>query len=92
MDQWFRRIAIWEGISYLVLLLIAMPLKYGLGRDLAVTYVGWAHGVLFIAYVLILGVCWRTYAWSLRFAAIAFVASLLPAGPFFLKHPGPRPD
>lgn len=89
MDTFFRRIAIWEGSSYLLLLLIAMPLKYGLGWDMAVKVVGWAHGLLFIAYVVVLGMCWLKYRWSLRFVAVAFFAALLPAAPFFLKHPGP---
>lgn len=88
MDSWFHRVAIWEGISYLVLLLIAMPLKYVAGWDLAVRYVGWAHGVLFVLYVVLLAACWREYRWSFKFVVIAFLASLVPAGPFFLRHPG----
>ena len=46
----FRLIAQVEGASYILLVFIAMPLKYGIGWDLAVRYLGMAHGVLFIAY------------------------------------------
>jgi integral membrane protein len=45
----FRIIAFWEGVSFLVLLFVAMPLKYGFGVGAAVV-VGMAHGVLFIGY------------------------------------------
>ena len=50
----FRLIAQVEGASYILLVFIAMPLKYGIGWDLAVRYLGMAHGVLFIAYCLAL--------------------------------------
>lgn len=46
----FRIVAFWEGISYLLLLFVAMPLKYGLGIDMAVRTVGMAHGLLFLGY------------------------------------------
>ncbi|MBC2600897.1 DUF3817 domain-containing protein [Puniceicoccus vermicola] len=87
MAEWFHRVAILEGISYLVLLLVAMPLKYLAGYEMAVQVVGWAHGALFIAYMVILGLCWIRLGWSRRFVLIAFIASLLPAGPFFLHPP-----
>jgi integral membrane protein len=89
----FRRVAIPEGISFLVLLGLAMPLKYGLGIEWPVKVVGWAHGVLFIAYCYYVLRCWIAYRWSVRFAALAFVASLLPFGPFVIDRrlPGLRP-
>ena len=49
----FRKVAIAEGISFLVLLLIAMPLKYLANIPQPVTYVGWAHGVLFVAFLFL---------------------------------------
>jgi integral membrane protein len=86
MERIFHRTAIAEGISSTLLFFVAMPLKYIWGMDKAVTYVGWAHGLLFIAYVVILAICWLKLRWSLKFCTIAFIASLVPAGPFFL-HP-----
>ncbi|MBU3664063.1 MAG: DUF3817 domain-containing protein, partial [Bacteroidetes bacterium] len=46
----FRKIAFWEGVSFIVLMFIAMPLKYGANWPYAVKYVGWAHGLLFVLY------------------------------------------
>lgn len=73
--------AFWEGLSYLLLLLIAMPLKYGLGIDLAVRVVGMLHGVLFIAYLLTLAFAARTL--GLRRVVVALIASIVPGGTFW---------
>ncbi len=80
----FRLVALLEGISYLVLLLIAMPLKYIGGIPEVVKYVGWAHGVLFVAFVVLLAQVWYNLRWSFVTAALAFIASLLPFGTFIL--------
>jgi integral membrane protein len=77
-----RSIAKLEGVSFLILLGIAMPLKYAAGLPLAVKIVGWAHGALFLLFLLALGNA-RLQAklpWGL--GALVFVASLLPFGPF----------
>jgi integral membrane protein len=80
-----------EGVSFLVLLCIAMPLKYLAGLPLAVKVVGWAHGVLFITFIAALWSAWRN-GLSLRLSALVFIASLLPFGPFVIdgrlaRHP-----
>src|SRR5262245_38850076 len=80
----FRVIAIAEGISFLVLLLIAMPMKYYMGMPLAVKIVGWVHGLLFIAYVVALIGSIRIMQWNWFKASLAFAASLLPFGTFVL--------
>jgi integral membrane protein len=80
----FRTIAILEGISFIVLLFIAMPLKYYAGLPLAVKYTGWAHGVLFIFYILLLLQVKIEYDWSFKKTFLAFIASLLPFGTFVL--------
>jgi integral membrane protein len=80
----FRLIGILEGTSYLVLLLIAMPLKYVWDLPLAVKYVGWAHGVLFIAYIVALLIATFKYRWSFWKLVLGGVASLLPFGPFVI--------
>ncbi len=81
---WFRLIALAEGVSYLVLLFIAMPLKYLRGIPDAVQYTGWAHGFLFILYGLLLIKVWVQYNWTFNKAAGAFIAALLPFGTFVL--------
>ncbi|MEO6303474.1 MAG: DUF3817 domain-containing protein [Bacteroidia bacterium] len=78
----FRAIAILEGISYLILLCIAMPLKYKFGFEFAVKYTGWAHGILFILYIILLIIVWKQYNWSFKKVLIAFISSLLPFGTF----------
>jgi integral membrane protein len=79
----FRIVAFWEGISYLLLLFVAMPLKYGFGLDVAVRIVGMAHGVLFLAYVATLALAARRL--GARRTLIAFVMSLVPGGTFWLE-------
>jgi len=80
----FRLVAILEGISYLVLLFIAMPLKYIWQLPLAVKYTGWAHGVLFVLYMLLLLLVWIELKWKFTRVLWAFVASLIPFGTFIL--------
>ena len=80
----FRLVGVLEGISYLVLLGIAMPLKYLADKPDAVKYVGWAHGVLFVAFCLLLVRVWIKYKWSFMKTTAAFIASLLPFGTFIL--------
>jgi integral membrane protein len=75
----FRIVAFW----YLLLLFVAMPLKYGFGLDVAVRIVGMAHGVLFLAYVATLALAARRL--GARRTLIAFVMSLVPGGTFWLE-------
>ena len=79
-----RLIGILEGISYLVLLGIAMPLKYLAGRPEAVQVVGWIHGGLFVLFVAAVGDVWRRARWPLSRVAGALVAADLPFGTFVL--------
>jgi integral membrane protein len=80
----FRLVALLEGVSYLVLLFIAMPMKYVWGLPLAVKYTGWAHGVLFVLYMLLLLLVWIELKWKFSKVLWAFVASLIPFGTFIL--------
>jgi len=79
-----RWIALAEGVSFMVLLLIAMPLKYYAGWPLAVKYVGWAHGFLFMAYVGMVFLSIEAMKWNFFSVLVALAASLVPLGPFFL--------
>jgi len=67
-----------EGVSYILLLGVAMPMKYFFEMPMAVTIVGMAHGVLFIAYCLLLAVQMRVNKWNLLFGIYLFVATLIP--------------
>jgi integral membrane protein len=85
-----RRQLLWvarlEGVSYLLLVGVAMPLKYLAGVPIAVRISGAVHGVLFLAFVVAL---WRVTAserWPLRRAARWFVASLVPLALFVVER------
>jgi len=80
-----RALAYLEGASFLLLVFIAMPLKYWVGWPLAVRVVGMAHGFLFLAYAFAIVSAVIEEQWSLRTGVIAFVASLLPFGPFVFE-------
>ena len=86
LTQRFRRIAFLEGVSFVVLLGIAMPLKYFADLPLAVRIVGMAHGVLFIVYALmVLGFLVRK-EWPFDRAAEAMGWSVVPFGTFVLDR------
>lgn len=79
-----RWVGIAEGISFLVLLFIAMPIKYMLGIPEVVKYVGWAHGILFIAYIVAVFAAVRAMQWNWFQVLVALGASLIPFGTFLL--------
>ncbi len=82
----FRKVAIAEAISYLVLLFIAMPLKYWADMPLAVKYTGWAHGLLFVLYGACLIMAWQERKWSFGKVFMIFLASLFPFAPFYVDR------
>ena len=71
-----------EGVSYLLLLFIAMPLKYAYNMPMAVKITGMAHGVLFVAYCMVLALCMKKFRWKLGFGVYLFIATLIPLGTF----------
>jgi integral membrane protein len=77
-----RRVGFYEGLSFVVLLFVAMPLKYGFDQPLPVRIVGMAHGALFLLYLYLLVQTAAERAWPLRRTALGFVAALMPFGPF----------
>lgn len=79
----FRMIGIAEGISFLILLLIAMPLKYFFNFPMAVKVFGWAHGVLFVSYLFFAFMVFEKFKKSIGWFALSFIAALLPLGTFF---------
>ena len=81
-----RLIGLLEGTSFLVLILIAMPLKYMANQPLAVRYIGLIHGVLFLLYLLALLPVAIKHRWSARTLALGVLASLIPCGPFLFDY------
>lgn len=82
--KYLRLTGITEGISFLVLLLIAMPLKYYFGWPIAVKIVGWLHGILFIAYIAAVFLAIKAMQWNWFSVLVALAASLIPVGTFVL--------
>lgn len=81
-----RHLAIVEGISTLVLFLIAMPLKYFAGMPMAVRVVGSLHGALFVGLVVMLVLAIRKVPISPKLAAAGIAAAVIPGGPFLLDR------
>lgn len=80
----FRKIAFAEGLSFLVLLFIAMPLKYFAAMPMAVTVVGGLHGILFIAFLALAWEVKGTYKKDFNWLFKAGLASILPFGTFVM--------
>lgn len=82
----FRSIAVLEGISYLMLFAISMPLKYWAGIGGPNKYIGYIHGALFIAYVVLAVALRMKDYWGNKRLVILLLASLLPFGTFYEEH------
>src|SRR5688572_9414430 len=81
-----RKTAWAEGISFLLLLGVAMPLKYAAGRPGAVKVFGWIHGALFVLLCAVLAAEARRRRWPWTRSLAVFVAALLPFGPFLFDR------
>ncbi|MEN9600051.1 MAG: hypothetical protein RL596_2372 [Bacteroidota bacterium] len=81
-----RLIGFAEGISLLVLLCIAMPLKYFAGNPIPVKICGWIHGILFIQYLYQAYSAKEEYNWPISRLFIAFIAAFLPFGTFIFDN------
>lgn len=79
-----RAIGLAEGASFLILLLVAMPLKYLAGLPQAVRIVGMLHGLLWVLYVAAAIHAALVVRWPLSRTLLVLAASVLPAGPFFI--------
>lgn len=78
-----RVIGFLEGLSFLILLGVAMPLKYRWGNPEPVRVVGMAHGVLFLAYLWATAFAMLEYKWTLKRSLLVAMASVVPFGPFY---------
>ncbi len=82
----FKPVAFLEGISLLLLLFVAMPLKYFLNMPEMVRIVGMAHGILFIAYIVLATVLKVDEKWSLKKYFLVCIASVIPFGTFIVEN------
>lgn len=87
----FRVVSIAEATSFLVLLLVAMPLKYGADLPVAVQVMGPIHGILFLAYVGLAYAAGEKLGWGLKRTVLALIAAVLPVAPFFVERHWAKP-
>lgn len=80
---WIARL---EGASLLLLLFVAMPLKYGAGWEHATQVPGWAHGALFVAYVVLLLIVGIRERWEVVTLGLGLAASFVPFGTFAFER------
>ena len=81
----FRIIAFLEGISYLLLLFIAVPIKHLNGDPQYVKLLGLPHGLLFVAYIFLSILLKPDFKWSKKDFIIVLVASVIPFGTFYVE-------
>lgn len=86
MIRVFRFASIGEAISFLLLLLVAMPLKYGADTPAGVQLLGPVHGVLFMAYVGLVFIVRDQLGWDLKRTVLALGAAVLPVAPFLVER------
>jgi len=84
--KWFLLIGKIEGYSYLVLLFIAMPLKYGFDFPQLVRPLGTLHGILFVVFMILLAILFFKKQLTFKKSFLAFALSLIPFGTFYLKR------
>lgn len=85
MIRFFKIIATLEGVSLLALLFIAMPLKYFYDMPEYVRTVGMAHGLLFIAYIVLATLMKSELNWLWKKYFIICIASVIPFGTFYIE-------
>ena len=79
----FRIIALLEGVSFLLLLLVGVPLKYMMDMPLPNKIIGMIHGLLFIAYVVQAYQVKESEDWSMKQFLVILIASIVPGGTFY---------
>ncbi len=84
MQNLFRIIALLEGVSYILLLFIAVPLKYWGGDEQYVKLLGMPHGLLFVAYIFLAYLIKEDKKWGVKDFGIVLLASIFPFGTFYV--------
>jgi integral membrane protein len=84
MKNTFRIISFLEGVSYLLLLFVAVPIKYFQGDVSYVKMLGMPHGILFMSYIVLAVILKKTMKWSLKSLGIVVLASVIPFGTFYV--------
>lgn len=80
---WLRLIALIEGVSFLLILFVTMPLKYVWDTPTPNIYIGYIHGFLFILYIITVLYMSRRLKWNARTSFLALAVSVIPFGTFW---------
>ena len=86
MNSIFRIIAFLEGLSYILLLFVAVPIKYQMGDASYVQMLGMPHGLLFMAYVFLAVYLKPQYNWNNKTLMLVLAASVIPFGTFYVDR------
>jgi len=81
----FKITSFLEGVSYILLLFVGVPLKYLANNDVLVKVLGMPHGMLFLAYIAIALLIRSKMNWDFKSTFIVLIASLLPFGTFYIN-------
>tara|TARA_B100001287_G_scaffold217040_1_gene185908 strand:+ start:1607 stop:1879 length:273 start_codon:yes stop_codon:yes gene_type:complete len=84
MTKVFRVVALLEGVSYILLLFLAVPIKYWGGDEQWVKLLGMPHGILFFGYIAIAFSLKSSKKWSFRDLLIILICSIFPFGTFYV--------
>ena len=84
LKQLFRLISLFEGVSYLLLLFIAVPIKYFGNDEFYVKLLGMPHGVLFVSYVILAILIRKKLKWNQTTFIKVLLASIIPFGTFYV--------
>ncbi len=87
----FRITAFLEGLSYILLLFVAVPVKYMLGNESLVKILGMPHGLLFVLYIIFAFWLKPDSKWTTKEFLLILVASLIPFGTFYIDRKYLRP-
>ena len=82
----FRLIALFEGLSFIFLVFLGMPLKYLYGNEMLVKILGMPHGILFIVYVLTAFLFKNKLKLNIKELLIVLIASVIPFGTFYIDY------
>ena len=86
MKTFFRVVSFLEGTSYLLLLFIAVPIKYWMNDPQYVKLLGMPHGLLFVAYIVLAFLIKPELKWNTKTFGIVLLASILPFGTFYVDN------
>ena len=86
MNSIFRITAFLEGLSYILLLFVAVPIKYQSGDASYVQLLGMPHGLLFMAYVFLALYLKPQYNWDTKTFLLVLAASIIPFGTFYVDR------